>query len=79
MSKLHAIRIRENESIDEALRRFKRECEKAGLMSEMKKRDHYESPSVRRKKKMAEAKRKRRSRAAKERRGGFRGYTRKGK
>ena len=76
---MHAIRVRENESIDEALRRFKRECEKNGLMSEMKKREHYESPSVRRKKKMAEAKRKRRSRAAKERRRGFRSYTGKGK
>ncbi len=54
------IKLRENESIDEALRRFKRECERDGLMQEIKRREYYESPSVRRKKKMQEAKRKQR-------------------
>ncbi len=54
------ITIRERESIDDALRRFKRECERNGLMAELKKRDHYESPTVRRKKKKAEAARKKR-------------------
>ena len=54
------IRLRENESIEEALKRFKRQCEKDGVMQEIKKREFYESPSVRRKKKMAEAKRKQR-------------------
>ena len=52
------VRIRENESIEEALRRFKRECERDGIMQEIKKREYYESPSVRRKKKSAELKRK---------------------
>ena len=52
------IRVRENESIEEALRRFKRECERDGIMQEIKKREYYESPSVRRKKKSAELKRK---------------------
>jgi small subunit ribosomal protein S21 len=52
------VRIREHESIDEALRRFKRECERAGLMTEIKRREYYESPSVRKKRKIAEAKRK---------------------
>jgi len=54
------VKIREDESIDAALRRFKRECERAGLMTEIKKREYYESPSVRRKRKVAEAKRKQR-------------------
>jgi len=54
------VTVRDNESIDEALRRFKRECEKDGLMAELKKRDHYETPTVRRKRKQAEAQRKRR-------------------
>ena len=54
------VKVREHESIDEALRRFKRECERAGLMTEIKKREYYESPSVRRKRKIAEAKRKQR-------------------
>jgi len=52
------MKIRENESLDNALRRFKRECAKAGVLSEIRKREHYEKPSVKRKKK-SEAARKR--------------------
>ena len=55
------IRVKENESLDSALRRFKRSCAKAGVISEVRKREHYEKPSVRRKKK-AEAARKRKFR-----------------
>ena len=51
-------RIRENESLESALRRFKRQCARAGVIAEVRKREHYEKPSVRRKKK-AEAARKR--------------------
>src|SRR4051794_4194878 len=43
--------VRDNESFDQAFRRFKKSCEKAGILSEVKKREHYEKPSVRRKKK----------------------------
>ena len=52
------IRVKENESLDSALRRFKRQCAKSGVMSEIRKREHYEKPSVKRKKK-SEAARKR--------------------
>ena len=52
------VRIKENESLDNALRRFKRQVSKSGLMGEMRKREHYEKPSVKRKKKF-EAARKR--------------------
>ena len=52
------IRVRENESLEQALRRFKRQCERAGVLSEVRKREHYEKPSVKRKKK-SEAARKR--------------------
>ncbi len=52
------IRVKDNESLDSALRRFKRQCAKAGVISEVRKREHYEKPSVRRKKK-SEAARKR--------------------
>ncbi|MBE7047274.1 MAG: 30S ribosomal protein S21 [Ruminococcaceae bacterium] len=52
------IRVKENESLDSALRRFKRQCAKAGVLSEIRKREHYEKPSVKRKKK-SEAARKR--------------------
>lgn len=51
-------RVRKNETLDSALRRFKRSCAKDGVLAEVKKRKHYEKPSVRRKKK-SEAARKR--------------------
>lgn len=51
-------KVRKNESIDAALRRFKRSIAKDGVLAELKKRKHYEKPSVRRKKK-SEAARKR--------------------
>ena len=52
------IRVKENETLDSALRRFKRQCAKSGVLAELRKREHYEKPSVKRKKK-AEAARKR--------------------
>jgi len=52
------IRIKENESLDSALRRFKRQCARSGVLSEVKKREQYDKPSVKRKKK-SEAARKR--------------------
>jgi small subunit ribosomal protein S21 len=52
------IRIGKNESLDSALRRFKRSCQKSGVLSEARRREHYEKPSVKRKKK-SEAARKR--------------------
>ena len=45
------IKIRDGESFEIALSRFKRQCEKAGIVSEIKKREHYEKPSIRKKKK----------------------------
>ena len=45
------IRVRENESLESALRRFKRQCARSGVISEVRKREHYEKPSVKRKKK----------------------------
>ena len=53
------IRVKENESLDSALKRFKRSCQKSGVIAECRKREHYEKPSERRKKK-SEAARKRR-------------------
>lgn len=51
-------RVRKNESLDQALRRFKRTIAKDGVLAEVKKRKHYDKPSVKRKKK-SEAARKR--------------------
>lgn len=52
------IKVKKGESLDSALRRFKRSCQKAGVLSEVRKHEHYEKPSVRRKLK-SEAARKR--------------------
>ncbi|MGM0651576.1 MAG: 30S ribosomal protein S21 [Bacillota bacterium] len=53
------VKIGKNESLDKALKRFKKQCSRAGVLSEARRREHYEKPSVKRKKK-AEAARKRR-------------------
>lgn len=45
------VRVKDNESFESALKRFKKQCEKAGILSEIRKREHYEKPSVKRKKK----------------------------
>ena len=52
------IRVKENESLDSALRRFKRSCARDGVMSELRKREHYEKPSVKKKKKSEAARKK---------------------
>lgn len=52
--------VGENENIDSALKRFKRETARDGLMAEIRKREHYEKPSVKRKKKSEAARRKKR-------------------
>ncbi len=54
------IRVGQNESIDNALKRFKRDCARSGVLSEVRKREHYEKPSVKRKKKAEAARRKQR-------------------
>ncbi len=60
--KMAGIIVGENESIDSALKRFKRETARDGLMAEIRKREHYEKPSVKRKKKSEAARRKKRKR-----------------
>jgi len=50
--------VRDNESLENALKRFKRSCAKDGLMGEIRKREHYEKPSVKRKKKSEAARKK---------------------
>ena len=52
------VRVKEGESLDSALRRFKRQRARSGVLTELRKREHYEKPSVKRKKK-SEAARKR--------------------
>ncbi|MCL6269972.1 30S ribosomal protein S21 [Sansalvadorimonas sp. 2012CJ34-2] len=50
-----AVKVKENEPFDIALRRFKRSCEKAGILSEVRRREHYEKPTAVRKRQAAAA------------------------
>jgi len=50
-----SVKVRENEHFEVALRRFKRSCEKAGVLSEIRRREHYEKPTQVRKRKQAAA------------------------
>ena len=52
------VRVRDNESFEGALRRFKKQCEKSGVLSEIRKWEYYEKPSVQRKRKMIAARKK---------------------
>ena len=61
------IKVREDESLENALKRFKRKCEKSGVLTEIKKRQHYEKPSARRKRKALAARKKMLKRMAQER------------
>ena len=50
-----SVKVRENEPFDIAMRRFKRSCEKAGVLSEVRRREFYEKPTSVRKRKLAAA------------------------
>ncbi len=50
-----AVKVKENEPFDVALRRFKRSCEKAGVLAEVRRREFYEKPTSVRKRKAAAA------------------------
>ncbi len=52
------VRVKENEPFEVALKRFKKQCEKAGILSEIRRREYYEKPSVRRKRKLLAARKK---------------------
>jgi small subunit ribosomal protein S21 len=52
------VRVRENASFENALKKFKKQCEKEGILSEVRKREHFEKPSVKRKKKAIAARKK---------------------
>ena len=53
------VKVHEGDSIDKALKQFKKQCEKSGILTEIKKREYYEKPSVKRKRKMLVARKKR--------------------
>jgi small subunit ribosomal protein S21 len=55
---LSEVKVREKEPIENALRRFKKQCQKTGILRELKEREHYNKPSIRRKLKAKAAKKK---------------------
>jgi len=55
---LPSVNVKESESFETALKKFKKQCEREGILSEIKKREHYEKPSVKRKKKALAARKK---------------------
>ncbi len=57
------VRVGKNETLDAALRRFKRQCQKTGVLAEARRREHYEKPSVRKKRKLEAARKKRQRRS----------------
>lgn len=57
MSEIH---VREGESLENALKRFKRSCAKSGVLAEVRKREYYDSPSVKRRKKSEAARKNKR-------------------
>ena len=54
--RMTGVRVKDGESFESAMKRFKKSCEKAGILSEIRKRESYEKPSVKRKKKALAAK-----------------------
>jgi len=62
------VRVRDNEHLEDALRRFKRKCQKSGIISELKRRQYYEKPSVKKKRKAIAARKKMMKRMSQERR-----------
>lgn len=51
------VKVSENESLDSALKRFKKDCARSGIMLELRRKAHYEKPSIKRKRKLISAKR----------------------
>jgi small subunit ribosomal protein S21 len=54
-ARMPLVKVKENESFEQAMRRFKKQCEKAGILSELRRREYFDKPSVRKKKKAAAA------------------------
>lgn len=58
------VTLKDGESFESALRRFKKQCEKSGIVAEIRKREHYEKPSIKKKKKSAAARKRALKRAS---------------
>ncbi|MBQ9145010.1 MAG: 30S ribosomal protein S21 [Clostridia bacterium] len=59
---MSVVKVRDNESLDSAIKRFKRQCTKEGIIGDIKRKEAYEKPSVKRKKKQEAARKRKNSR-----------------
>ena len=59
---MSVVKVRDNESLDSAIKRFKRQCTKEGIIGDIKRKEAYENPSVKRKKKQEAARKRKNSR-----------------
>lgn len=59
---MSVVKVREGESLDSAIKRFKRQCTKEGIIGDIKRKQEYEKPSVKRKKKQEAARKRKNSR-----------------
>jgi len=57
MNRMSEVKVGKDENLESAIRRFKRQCQRAGVLKEARRREHYEKPSVKRKKKSLAAQR----------------------
>ena len=62
---MSVVKVEDGESLERALKRFKKECQKSGILAEVRRREHYEKPSVKKKRKIEAARRKMRRKMAK--------------
>lgn len=53
-----SVKVKDSESFESALKHFKKQCEREGILSEIKKREHYDKPSIKKKKKIIAARKK---------------------
>lgn len=58
-----SVKVKDSQSFESALKIFKKQCEREGILSELKKREHYEKPSIKKKKKILAARKKASKRA----------------
>ncbi|MEW5745178.1 MAG: 30S ribosomal protein S21 [Nitrospirota bacterium] len=53
-----SVKVKDSESLESALKQFKKQCERDGILSDVKKREHYDKPSIKKKKKIVAARKK---------------------
>lgn len=58
MNTVPSVKVRDSESLESALKQFKKQCERDGVLSDVRKKEHYDKPSIKKKKKIVAARKK---------------------